>query len=114
MTLNLDNFYEVNRRILIWLILIGLLWLLRDFFGLIFITFVLIFIATPLVRLGRDRLKLPHRLSLVLVYIFFLLALGSFFRYVTPSVIGEANRFLNNFSEVQLKLIELERDIADR
>ena len=114
MTLNLDNFYEVNRRILIWLILIGLLWLLRDFFGLIFITFVLIFIATPLVRIGRDRLKLPHRLSLVLVYILFLLALGSFFRYVTPSVIGEANRFLNNFSEVQLKLIELERDISDK
>ena len=114
MTFNLDNFYEANRRILIWLILIGLLWLLRDFFGLIFVTFVLIFIATPLVRIGRNKLKLPHRLSLVLVYIFFLVLLGSFFRYVTPSVIGEANRFLNNSSEVQLKLIELERDISGK
>jgi len=114
MTFNLDNFYEVNRRILIWLILIGLLWLLRDFFGLIFITFVLIFIATPLVRIGRDKWKLPHRVSLILVYIFFLVVLGSFFRYVTPSVIGEATRFLNNFSEVQLKLVELERDISSK
>ncbi len=114
MTFNLDNFYEVNRRILIWLILIGLLWLLRDFFGLIFITFVLIFIATPLVRIGRDKWKLPHRVSLVLVYILFLVMLGSFFRYVTPSVIGEATRFLNNFSEVQLKLVELERDVSSK
>lgn len=114
MTFNLDNFYEVNRRILIWLILIGLLWLLRDFFGLIFITFVLIFIATPLVRIGRDKWKLPHRVSLILVYILFLVMLGSFFRYVTPSVIGEATRFLSNFSEVQLKLVELERDISSK
>lgn len=114
MTFNLANFYEVNRRILIWLILIGLLWLLRDFFGLIFITFVLIFIATPLVRIGREKWKLPHRVSLVLVYILFLVMLGSFFRYVTPSVIGEATRFMNNFSEVQLKLIELERDISSK
>lgn len=114
MTFNLANFYEVNRRILIWLILIGLLWLLRDFFGLIFITFVLIFIATPLVRIGRDKWKLPHRVSLVLVYILFLVMLGSFFRYVTPSVIGEATRFMSNFSEVQLKLIELERDVSSK
>ena len=114
MTFNLDNFYEVNRRILIWLILIGLLWLLRDFFGLIFITFVLIFIATPLVRIGRDKWKLPHRVSLILVYILFLVMLGSFFRYVTPSVIGEATRFLNNFCEVQLKLVELERDVSSK
>lgn len=114
MPFNLDNFYEANRRILIWLILIGLLWLLRDFFGLIFITFVLAFIAMPLVRLGRNKLKLPYRLSLTLVYVFFLVVLGSFFHYVTPSVIGEASRFMNNFSEVQSKLIELKRDVDSK
>ncbi|SFM74961.1 protein of unknown function DUF20 [Nitrosomonas nitrosa] len=114
MSFSLNSFYENNRRIIIWLILIGLLWILNDFFGLILITFVLAFIATPLVRIGQNRLKLPYRLSLTLVYIFFLIVLGSFVRYVTPSVIGEANRFLDNFSEVQLKLIELERDIGSK
>ncbi|MCC7091211.1 MAG: AI-2E family transporter [Nitrosomonas sp.] len=111
MSFSFDNFYEANRRILIWLILIGLLWQLRDFFGLIFITFVLTFIATPLVHFGRNKLKLPHRASLELVYIFFLLVLGSFFRYVTPSVVGEATRFIGNFHEVQTKVMELERDV---
>jgi predicted PurR-regulated permease PerM len=114
MSFSLDNFYEANRRVLIWVILIALLWLLRDFFGLIFITFVLAFIATPLVRTGQSRLKLPYRISLALVYIFFLLVLGSFIRYVTPSVIGEANIFLNNFSEVRQKLIDLERDAGTK
>ena len=114
MSFSFDSFYEANRRILIWLILIGILWLLQDFFGLIFITFVLTFIATPLVNIGRNKFKLPHRASLVLVYIFFLVVLGSFFRYVTPNVIGEANRFINNFSEVQLKLIEMKRDIIGK
>ncbi len=114
MSFSFDSFYEANRRILIWLILIGILWLLQDFFGLIFITFVLTFIATPLVNVGRNKLKLPHRASLVLVYIFFLVVLGSFFRYVTPSVIGEANRFINNFSEVQLRLIEMKQDIIGK
>ncbi|UJP05009.1 MAG: AI-2E family transporter [Nitrosomonas sp.] len=114
MSFSLSSFYDANRRIIIWLILISLLWILNDFFGLIFITFVLAFIATPLVRMGQNRLKLPYRVSLTLVYIFFLVVLGSFFRYVTPSVIGEANRFLNNFSEIQLKLIELERDVGSK
>ncbi len=110
MSFSLDKFYEANRRVLIWITLIALLWLLRDFFGLIFITFVLAFIATPLVRSGLTRLKLPYRLSLTLVYLIFLIVLGSFIRYVTPSVIGEANIFLNNFGEVRQKLIELGHD----
>lgn len=114
MPFSLDSFYEANRRILIWLILIGLLWLLRDFFGLIFITFVLAFIATPLIRLGQNKLKLSYRLSLTLVYIFFLAGLGSFFHYVTPSVVGEASRFMNNLSELQLKLLELKQDIGSK
>lgn len=114
MSFSLDNFYEANRRVLIWVTLIALLWLLRDFFGLIFITFVLAFIATPLVSIGLTRLKLPYRFSLTLVYIIFLVVLGSFIRYVTPSVIGEANIFLNNVSQIQQRLIELGRDMGSK
>lgn len=113
MSFSLDNFYEANRRVLIWVTLVALLWLLRDFFGLIFITFVLAFIATPLVRAGVSRLNLSYRFSLLLVYIFFLVVLGSFIRYITPSVIGEANIFLNNISEVRQRLIKIGRDIGE-
>lgn len=114
MAFSFDSFYHLNRRVLIWAILIAVLWLLRDFSGLIFITFLLVFIATPLVQLGHQRLKVPYRLSLALVYLLFLLVLGGFVRYVTPSVIGEANRFVANFGEVQTRLVEFERSLSDK
>ena len=43
-----DRFYRLNRRVLIWVILGFLLWLLRSFFSLIFLTFVFAFIASPI------------------------------------------------------------------
>ncbi len=114
MSFSLDRFYRLNRRILIWAILVGLLWMLRDFFGLIFITFLLAFIATPLVALAQRHLKLPYRFSLTLVYILFLVLMGSFIRFVTPSVIGEANRFMANVGQVQERLIEIERGMSEQ
>ena len=61
-----SEFYQRNRRLVIWAILFGLLWMLRDFFGLVFLTFVLAIIAAPLAEFGMRRLRLPHWLSLVL------------------------------------------------
>src|SRR5690606_8414182 len=40
------------------------------------------------------------------------LVMGSFIRYVTPGVIGEASRFLANSGEVQARLVQVERDIT--
>ena len=42
------EFYQRNRRIVIWVILFLLLWALRDFFAIVFLTFVLAIIAAPL------------------------------------------------------------------
>src|SRR5690554_3259771 len=114
MSFSFDHFYRLNRRLLIWVILAVVLWLLRDFFGLIFITFVLGFIATPLVQLANRRLRLPYRLALIGVYLLFVLILASFIRFVTPGVIGEASRFLANSSEMQERLLEVERDLSDQ
>ncbi|HHX82054.1 MAG TPA: AI-2E family transporter, partial [Pseudomonadaceae bacterium] len=88
--------------------------MLRDFFAHIFITFILIFVASPLTRLGQRWMKLPYRVSLALVYLCFVLMLAGFVRYVTPSVIGEASLFLNNFSELQHKLLERKNDFSER
>lgn len=113
MSFSIDRFYQLNRRVLIWVILIAVLWLLRDFFGLIFITFVLAFIATPVVQFLTGHTPLPYRPALILVYVFFVLVLGSFIRYVTPGVIGEASRFLANAGEVQSRLVEVERGVSE-
>jgi predicted PurR-regulated permease PerM len=112
MAFSLDQFYRGNRRVLIWLILLGLLWLMRDFFGLVFLTFVLAFFAAPVAGFLRNRLHAPHWLSLTVVYLLLLFALGSFARYVTPSVITEASRLVNNLPTVEQRVIEVNRQFA--
>ena len=81
-----NEFYQRNRRVVIWVILFLLLWALRDFFAIVFLTFVLAIIAAPLAEVGVRRARLPHWVSVTLVYIFFLVVLGSFVRFVVPSV----------------------------
>jgi predicted PurR-regulated permease PerM len=114
MAFSLDEFYQLNRRALIWLILAALLWVLRDFFGLIFLTFVLVFIASPLVRYGQRWLRLPYRISLIFVYMLFVLILVGFVRYVTPNVIVESNRLLANLGQVEQRIVELKNDLVDK
>jgi predicted PurR-regulated permease PerM len=113
-TFSLNEFYQRNRRIVIWVILFGLLWLLRDFFGLVFLSFVIAIIAAPFADVGVRRLKLPHWLSLVLVYVIFLLVLGSFVRFVVPSVASEVNRLIGNLPETELRLIEAKNRLVEK
>ncbi|HEX5049701.1 MAG TPA: AI-2E family transporter [Gammaproteobacteria bacterium] len=113
-TFSLNEFYQRNRRVVIWAILFLLLWLLRDFFGLVFLTFVVAIIAAPLAEFGTRRLKLPHWLALSLVYVLFLLVLASFVRFVVPSVASEVNRLIGNLPTTEERLIEVKNRLVDR
>lgn len=113
MAFSLDQFYRINRRALIWIVLAVMLWLMRDFFGLVFLTFVLAFFAMPVARWGHDRLRLPYRLSLVLVYALFLVALAGFVRFVTPNIVNEGTRLVANLGAIQERLIELNHRFAE-
>lgn len=114
MAFSLDQFYRNNRRVLIWLILLGLLWLMRDFFGLVFLTFVLAFFAMPAAAALQRRLRLKHWASLTVVYLLLLAALGSFVRYVTPNVIAEAGRLVGTLAAVEQRVFALNRQFAVR
>jgi predicted PurR-regulated permease PerM len=107
MAFSLDQFYQLNRRALIWLVVFGLLWLLRDFFSVVFVTFALAVIALTFTRIGQRRLKLPYRAALVSVYLLLLSALVGFFSHVTPTVIQEANSLLGRLGEIQTTLVDL-------
>jgi predicted PurR-regulated permease PerM len=111
---SVNEFYQRNRRLVIWIILFGLLWLLRDFFGLVFLTFVLAIFATPLAEFGRRRLKLPHWVALSLVYLLFLIVLASFVRFVVPSVASELNRMIDNLPATEIRLLEAKNRFIDR
>ena len=111
---SLTEFYQRNRRVVIWAILFGLLWLLRDFFGVVFLTFVLAIVAAPMAAFGVRKLKLPHWLALTIVYVLFLALLVSFVRFVVPSVASEVNRMIENLPETETRLIEAKNRLVDR
>jgi predicted PurR-regulated permease PerM len=101
-----SEFYQRNRRVVIWVILFLLLWLLRDFFTVVFLTFVLAIVAAPLAEIGQRRLRLPHWAAVTLVYVFFLVVLVSFVRFVVPSVAAELNRMIENLPQTEAAVIE--------
>ena len=108
------EFYQRNRRVVIWVILFLLLWALRDFFAVVFLSFVLAIVAAPLAELGMRRLRLPHWVSVTLVYIFFLVVLVSFVRFVVPSVAAEINRLNENLPNIEAALIDSKNRLVRR
>ena len=113
-TFSLNEFYQRNRRVIIWVILFGLLWLLRDFFAVVFLSFVLAIVAAPLADIGMRRLRLPHWLAVTIVYVIFLVVLASFVRFVVPSVAAELNRMIGNLPATELTLIETKNRLIER
>jgi predicted PurR-regulated permease PerM len=101
-----NEFYQRNRRVVIWVILFLLLWALRDFFAVVFLTFVLAIIAAPLAEIGMRRLKLPHWTAVTLVYLIFLGVLGSFVAFVVPSVVAQLNRTIQNLPSTEATVID--------
>lgn len=112
MAFSLDQFYRINRKALIWLVLAVLVWLLRDFFGLMFLTFCIAFFAMPAARWGNERLRLPYRLSLVLVYVLFIGVLAGFVRFVTPNIVSEGTRLIANLGSIQERLLDINHRFA--
>ncbi len=101
-----NEFYQRNRRVVIWVILFLLLWALRDFFAVVFLTFVLAIIAAPLAEIGMRRLRLPHWAAVTLVYLTFLGVLGSFVAFVVPSVVAQLNITIQNLPSTEAAVIE--------
>lgn len=111
---SLNEFYQRNRRVVIWVILFLLLWLLRDFFAVVFLAFVLAIVAAPLAEIGMRRLRLPHWAAVIVVYVLFLSVLGTFVAFVVPSVVSEVNRTIDNLPATEATLIETKNRLVRR
>jgi len=109
----MDQFYRQNRRILTWVIFFLLLWILRGFFGLMFLTYVIAFSSGPMVRLAQQCLRLSRRLAIMLVYLVLLAGLTSFAGLVVPRVIREANALLNNLDQIESRVFEVKNRLIE-
>ncbi|MCX7047937.1 MAG: AI-2E family transporter [Candidatus Sumerlaeota bacterium] len=114
MPFNVELFYQHNRRIMTWLIFVALLWMMRPYFGLIFLTFVFGFVAASLVGLCQRFLRLPRRMAIVTVYVCFLAALTSFVSIVVPQVGREAGHLIKNLDKIEKSVNELKDSIDNK
>ncbi len=112
MPLSLDRFYRINQKLVIWLAFAGLLWVMKDFFHLVFVTFALLFLATPMVQKLQTLLKLPYKLSLIAVYAVFLLTVGLVVRFVAPNVLDEATVFASNLANLKERILVIREQTA--
>lgn len=114
MHFSFEQFYLTNRRFLIWIVVAALLWLLSDYFGLIFVVIALVTLVVPIQNLMKRRLHVPERGALIAIYVVMIIATAVFVRFVTPAVIGEGSRLVRNLDEIQDRLIATNQKFAER
>lgn len=93
MTFNISEFIRVNRVYFIWAVFVGVLYLFRNLFGLVFITFIMCFIVSGITHRLRRKYHLNRRMTVGCVYLIFLLGVVAYLMYVPPRILSEAINF---------------------
>jgi predicted PurR-regulated permease PerM len=114
MEFSFDRFYRMNRRAIIWLILFVLLYFLRDFLLLIFLTFIIGFFAFPPARFLMEKLRLSRGFAITLVYSAILVAYVATAWWVSPNLIEEAGKLNAQIPDIKLKLNELREEYSGK
>ncbi len=93
------KFFESHwEQIVLWTILVGLFYLLKPFFLLIFETFLIVYITKGVVQWVVRRVNLNYRLATVVVFVLFVSLLGAVGAWVGPQLIVESNHVLVEFA----------------
>lgn len=111
MKFSLDHFWRLNRRAIIWLVLLGLIYLLRDFFALMFITFLLVVFTLPVIDYFRSRTRIPRFIIISVLYLLILFGLTGISYYATPRIIAEANTAAGELAQVQANIRNIIEDL---
>ncbi len=96
---DVQNFINTNKKLLIWTAFFILLYLVREFFGLLFITFILCFIFSNLIERLSGWTRLPRRLWTVVIYLVFVSLVITVLALVGPKVGEETTIFLKQLPE---------------
>ncbi|MBE6451175.1 MAG: AI-2E family transporter [Alphaproteobacteria bacterium] len=93
MIFDISKFIQVNRAYFIWATFMGLLYLFRDMFGLVFITFIMCFIVSGITGYIRQRYNINRKAVVIGIYILFLIGVIAFLTIVPPKLLAEAMSF---------------------
>lgn len=114
MELSLNRLYRLNRKAVIWAVFFALIYLLRDYFTLLFLTFILAFFAYPACDFLMTRLRLGRSLTIVLIYSGIVCAYAALGYWVVPRMIVELGGLQNNLPEIQQSLKGLRSNLLER
>ncbi len=89
MELDLQRFYNINRRVLMWIAFFGILILLRQFFAVMFLTFIFGFVMNKVARFLTARTGMPHTAAVVGPYLIVLALLVVLIIVAVPRVVEE-------------------------
>lgn len=91
--MNISNFIKTNRVYFIWAAFAGLIYLFRNMFGLVFLTFIMCFIANSVIRYMRKKFHLNRRFILISFYLLFFFAIIVFLSVVPSRILSETINF---------------------
>lgn len=113
MNFSIAHFAQVNKIFIIWIAFGGLLYLLRDMFGLVFITYIMCFIINSLTHKLYLKAHVRRRYMVVIIYILFLIGITGFIFFLIPRLLDEAKNFTVELPEI-LKTIEdwIDKEVA--
>ena len=114
MEFSFDRFYRLNRRAIIWLILFGLLYLLRSFLLLIFLTFIIGYFSTTAWRFLADRLHMSRGFAITTVYVAILIGYVAVVYWVSPNLISEAGKLNDQIPEIKTNLEKMQAEYSQR
>lgn len=93
MELDLQRFYNINRRVLMWIAFFAILYLLRQFFALMFMTFIFGFVMRKVARFVVYATKAPYWAAVVVPYLAVLSLLVLLMVTAIPRVVNEGLEF---------------------
>ena len=100
MELDLQRFYNINRRILMWLSFFAILYLLRDFFAVMFLTFILGFVMRQVAKSVAAATRAPYWAAVLFPYLGALTLLVLLMITAVPRVTREAAQFSRRMPEL--------------
>jgi predicted PurR-regulated permease PerM len=91
--LDLQRFYRVNRPILMWIVFFTGLFLLRQFFTLVFITFIFAFVMRNVAKFLTANTRAPYWAAVIFPYLAVLTLLVLLMVTAIPRVVDEGTEF---------------------
>jgi predicted PurR-regulated permease PerM len=105
---------EMGKKALIWLVFLVLLYSLRDVFAILFLTFLISFVANTVIVRAEGRFRIHRRWLVVLTYLVFVGVIAGVIAFLLPSVRSEGMAFVEFAATVDDARIDAELDLLLR